>query len=414
MSSKPKYVQDQEMVPGVYWVGIVDWMVRIFHGYHTDEGSSYNSYLIDDECPTVIDSVKYPFAEEWLSRIAACCPLDKIKYVVMNHAEGDHASSLKDHYHKFTNATFVCTKKCQEHLKILYGMENATWLIVDDKYTLKIGKRTLKFIPVPLLHWPDSTFTYCPEDKILFSNDGFGQHYATSKRWADECDVSHVMHLFKEYTANILGLFSAQMRKALEVASTVEIKYILSAHGVSWRGDAMGLAIAEYDRWSKGQHCQKKVTVVLDSMYGTTHRMALALLDGARSTGCETVLLEMTSSDITKVALHTYDSGAVAFASPTLNNTMMPSIAAALNYVKGLTLIKGKPAFAFGAFGWSNRAVPDIVAELRDGCKAEVYDEKGITFKFNYTEALLEQAYNAGVDLGKRAIAYCEKNAPKQ
>lgn len=403
------YMHKQEMAPGIYWVGIVDWTVRIFHGYHTDEGSSYNAYFIDDECPTVIDSVKPPFAEEWLERIAAHCPLDKVKYVVVNHAEGDHAGSLKNHYHKFVNATFVCRQKCKEHLELLYGMKNAKWEIVDEKSTLSIGKRTLKFIPVPLLHWPDSTFTYCPEEKVLFSNDGFGQHFATSNRWADQCDIQHVMILFREYTANILGMFAAQMRAALDAASKFEIKYILTAHGVSWRGDTIAVALKEYADWAHKRHCRKKVTLVVDSMYGTTHRAALALMEGVQSVGCETVLLEMTSSDITKVALHTYDSSGVVFASPTLNNTCMPTIAAALNYVRGLTLIRGKPAYALGAYGWSNRAVPDIFKELEEGCKAEVYDKKGLTFKFNYNDEILAEAYKQGIILGKKALEFYEK-----
>lgn len=397
-------IEKQELIPGVYWVGVVDWAVRIFHGYHTDEGSSYNAYLLMDEKPTLIDGVKKPFSQEYLERVSAITPLESIQYIIVNHAEGDHASNWACCYDKFPNATFVGTAKCKEHCELLYGMKGAKWQIVDAKSELCTGKNTFKFVPVPMLHWPDSMFTYCVNMKALFSNDGFGQHYATSKRWADECEIEHVMQLFKEYTATILALFGAQIRHALQAVSPLQIDYIFTSHGVNWRGEHVGRVVGEYSNFASGTHIQKKVTIFYDSMYGATDRLALAIAEGARSSGCETQVLDLKSNHVTKVAVHCYDSAAVAVGSPTLNNGMMPTVQAALNLVHGLTLVKGKPAFAFGFFGWSQRSVTDVVEQLK-ACKAEVYDEKGLSAKFNYTDELLAEAFQKGVELGKKALA---------
>lgn len=392
------------MLPGIYWAGVVDWAVRIFHGYHTDEGSSYNSYFIDDECKTLIDSVKYPFADEWVARVSTMARLEDIKYIVVNHAEGDHTSALESKWRLFPNATFVTNKKCQEHLQLLYpDMVHAKWHIIDGKSELKIGVRTLTFVLTPLLHWPDSMFTYSAHDRTLFSMDGFGQHYASNRRWADECDVGHVMTLFNEYTANILGLFAAQMKLALAAASKLDIQNILTAHGVNWRGEALGRALEAYSRFSQNKHCENKVLVFFDSMYGATDRLAHAILEGVRNKGgTDCVLIDMKSSDITKVALHAFDASAVAIGSPTLNNGMMPSISAALTYIKGLALLKGKPVLAFGSYGWAERAVKDI-AKVAEECKAVCVKEGGMSIKFQTNETSLKEAYEYGTLLAQKA-----------
>ncbi|CAL6073139.1 A-type_flavoprotein [Hexamita inflata] len=250
--------------PDVYWVGTIDWSVRVFHGYHTDEGSSYNSYLLMDDDITLIDTVHVRFATEFLERVAQVTPLSSIKYLVMNHAENDHSSALPATLAALPNVTLVTNKTCYEHLSLLYPViKSYPHIIITSSTPLKLKTHTLVFVPVPLLHWPDSMFTYCPESKILFSNDGFGQHIACSERFTDQFkSIDHIIKLMREYNANILGPFQQQLGIALQVAGTIQIEYILTAHGLSWRGGDMGRALTEYANFASNKQITKKMTII--------------------------------------------------------------------------------------------------------------------------------------------------------
>ena len=395
------YIHKTEMIKDVYWTGVVDWAVRLFHGYHTDEGSSYNSYLIMDEHPTLIDTVKAPFAREFEERISAVCPLDKIEYVVMNHAEGDHSSALPYIIRKMPQATVVTNAKCKESLLLLYPelSEHQKWQLVDAKSKLEIGARTLSFLPVPLIHWPDSMFTYSAYDHCLFSNDGFGQHLASSERWASELPVEHVIHLAKEYNANILGHLPALLKNALKAASALDIAYILPAHGVAWNAETIPAILGEYTRFAEKRYL-KKAVVFFDSMYGSTHRAALAVAEGVKSTGCAVEVLDLKSADITKVALQLYDAAGFAVGSPTLNNTVMPHIEESISYCRGLKLLEKKPFVAFGAFGWCGRACADIEEMCKRALAGECLGK--VQWRFQVTDEILKQNYDLGVALGKK------------
>ncbi|KAH0570903.1 A-type flavoprotein 2 [Spironucleus salmonicida] len=399
----------QPMLDDIHWVGIVDWAVRIFHGYHTDEGSSYNSYLIMDEQPTLIDSVKYPFVQEHLERIQAVCALDKIKFIIMNHAEGDHTSSLPLFINQCVNATIVTNKICMNHLQILYpSLKNFDrWQIVDAKSTLNIGKRTLKFVPVPLLHWPDSMFTYSEFDQTLFSNDGFGQHLASAERWSDELPQGQIERLMDEYTANILGHVPHLIKKAVEAASTLSIKNILVAHGASYRGDAVGWAVKKYFDFGAQTHFKPKVSIVYDTMYGTTARAALAIAEGVKSAGAVPHMLPLSAADITKAALNFYDSPCVALGSPTLNSTYMPAQAAVINYCGGLKLLNTRETFLFGAYGWAEKATKDMKADVEK--VGAVNSIPAVTWKYNVDVDVLNKCKEAGFQLGKKALVRCGK-----
>lgn len=381
------------MVDDVYWVGVNDWAVRIFHGYHTDEGSSYNSYIIMDEQPTLVDTVKYPFAEEFMERVSSVIPFEQVKYVVMNHAEGDHSSSLPIIIKKMPQATIVTNRVCKLALETLYPslLDHKNWMIVDQNSKLNIGKRTLTFIPTPLIHWPDNMFTYSEYDKVLFSNDGFGQHLASVERWADQLPLERVMRLLREYNANILGHLPALLSKALAGVSGLEIKTILTAHGVGWRGETLSYALKEYTRFASKKYL-KKVTIMYDSMYNSTARVAVAMTEGVRSVGAKCEILDLKSSDITKVALHMYDSASFAIGSPTLNSTMMPLIESAISYVRGLKLLEGKPCALFGAYGWNGKSVADM-KEAVARCGATNEDSMNMQWKLQVNDKILAQAY---------------------
>ncbi|CAL6063236.1 A-type_flavoprotein 2 [Hexamita inflata] len=394
-----------EMLPDIFWVGVNDWALRVFHGYHTEKGSSYNSYLIMDEKPTLIDTVKYPFTDQHLETIQSVISFDKIEYIVMNHSEPDHSSALPALYSKTPQATIVTNAKCKENLLTLYpelSLLNPKWLIVDNKSQLNIGKRTLSFIPVPMVHWPCNMFTYSLKDNVLFSNDGFGQHLASAERWADQLKLDTVVRLMMEYNANILGHLPAMLKNILNTVNKMNVKHIFTAHGVCWRGESLTTLLEEYSRFAN-QTYRKKVTVIFDSMYGSTARAALALSEGVRSSGASVELVDLKSCSLTTVALHMYDSACFAVGSPTLNNTMMPFVERALAYCRGLKLMAGKPCFLFGAYGWAGTQSANDVTEAvtRGGAQME-----GAVFqwKLQVNEDILGKLYEQGAKLGQKAL----------
>ena len=212
--------------------------------------------------------------------------------------------------------------------------------------------------------------------------------------------MDRVVQFLKEYNANILGHLPVLLKKALTTASALDIQYILCAHGVAWRGDALSVVLGEYTRFAEKRY-NKKVTIAYDSMYGSTAKVAIAIAEGVRSTGASCEVLDLKSSDITKVALHMYDSAAFALGSPTLNSSMMPLVEGAINYCRGLKLLEGKPCVLFGAYGWASLAVAGL-NEAMTKVKASVLEK--IDWKFQCNDGVLEKAFNAGVLLGQHAM----------
>ena len=204
----------------------------------------------------------------------------------------------------------------------------------------------------------------------MFSNDAFGQHLATTERWADELPLERVMHLVREYNANILAPVPHLIKKVLETLEPIAIKRILTAHGVGWRGDSIADVLGEYARFSQLKY-NKKVTIVFDSMYCSTSKAAIAIAEGVKSTGAQCQVLDLKATDLTKVALHLYDSKCFAFGSPTLNATMMPTVEGAIGYLRGLKLLSKKYGVVFGAYGWAATGVKEM-AEALIRCSAEV------------------------------------------
>ena len=196
----------------VFWVGVVDWNVRDFHGYLTRRGTTYNAYLIKDEKTALVDTVKYPFHSELTEKIGEILNLEQLDYIIINHVEMDHSSALPLIIKKAKNALIIASQKGKEGLTKYYG-ENLNIETVKTGDQLKLGKRTLSFIEAPMLHWPDSMFTYIVEDGILMPNGAFGQHLATSRRFDDEVEESVLMEEAAKYYANILMPFSAIITK---------------------------------------------------------------------------------------------------------------------------------------------------------------------------------------------------------
>ena len=355
-----------EMKKGIYWVGAVDWSMRSFHGYSTRRGSSYNAYLILDEKITLIDTVKAPFVAELLERISSVVDPAKIDYIISNHVEPDHSGSLPILAKCCPNAKIVTS--APNGLKGLTGRYGELpYQAVKTGETLSLGARTLSFVATPMLHWPDSMVTYCPEEKILFSNDAFGQHLAANRRFDDENDMHRIMEEAKKYYANILMLYGKQAQTALSALGSLPIEMILTGHGISWRAHIPEILDA-YKKWSAGE-LEEKAVVVFDSMWGSTERLAKAITDAFTAKGLPVAYLDLRSDHISDVITEVLTAKYLAVGSPTINNQIIPPVAAFLCYLKGF-VPKGRKAFAFGSFGWGGQSVGLVEDELKAaGCE---------------------------------------------
>ncbi len=221
-----------ELKKGIYWVGVVDWNLRDFHGYKTPNGTTYNAYLVIDEKVALIDTVKRPFRDDLVRGVSSLVPLDRIDYLVVNHVEMDHSGSFPDVARMLPNATVLATPEAKEELAKHFG-EVVPIETVEDGQTVSLGSKTLVFVKTPMLHWPDSMMTYVPEDKVLFSSDGFGQHYASSRRFSDEIDEQTLRAAAGDYYANILWLYSPLIARLLSRVAEMGIAIDLIApdHG---------------------------------------------------------------------------------------------------------------------------------------------------------------------------------------
>ena len=342
--------------PDIYQVGVVDWAMRSFHGYATSRGSSYNAYLILDDKITLIDAVKRPFASELLSRIASVIDPARIDYIVSNHAEPDHSGSIPFLARHCPNAKiFTSDPQGLKALSARYG--DLAYQAVKNGDTLSLGKRTLRFIATPMLHWPDSMVTYCPEEKILFSNDAFGQHLASNRLFDDENDLAVVMAEAKKYYANILMLYGKQAQAALKAVSALELELIAVGHGVLWRSHIPDI-LAAYKKWSESE-LEDRAVVVFDSMWGSTELLARAITDAFTARHIPVAYFDLRVDEISDVITEVLTSKYLAVGSPTLNNQMMPSVAAFLCYLKGF-VPKGRKAFAFGSYGWGGQSIAQV------------------------------------------------------
>jgi len=381
-----------ELAKDIYWVGAIDWNLRSFHGYSTHLGATYNAYLIIDEKITLIDTVKAPFYDEMANRIRELVPLEDIDYIISNHVERDHSGSLPQVMKEAKKAKLITQEKFGENgLKKNFHLD---WplITVKEGSELNIGNRNLIFVPIPMLHWPDSMVTYSPQDEILFSNDAFGQHLATSGRFDDEVSMDVTMHEATKYYANILMPFGDLILKALDKLGGLKIRMIAPSHGIIWRSHLKDILDA-YASWGKGE-CKNKALVIYDTMWGSTETMARVLAETITSEGIEVKLHNLTHSDKSDIVKEVLDARALLVGSPTLNNGMFPSVAEFLCYLKGLKP-KGKIGMAFGSHGWAGGGVKAIEQELSLS-GIEVL-ESNLAFKFAPDEDEIKKC----VDFGK-------------
>jgi flavorubredoxin len=372
-----------EIASNIYQVGVIDWNIRDFHGYSTENGTSYNAYLIVDEKVVLVDAVKKDFTEQLLGRIAEIIDPRRIDMVISNHTEMDHSGGLPRIMHAIGEEKPVyCSKMGRKNLAQHFG-EKLNYQAVENGEELSIGSRTLTFLETRMLHWPDSMFTYSKEDRILFSSDAFGQHYAGYEMF-DDVIGDAILPYAKKYFANILLLYAPKILKLAEQITEMglEIRMICPDHGIIWRTEPEKI-INAYVEWSR-QEPARKAVVVYDTMWKSTRLMAEAISDGIAETGVSVRPIHIRSSHRSEIMTEVLDAAAVVFGSPTLNNGMFPSVADVLTYMKGLRP-KHKIGAAFGSYGWSgesvhllNEALSEMQFEMIDkGLKVRYVPESG-------------------------------------
>ena len=351
-----------EIAKGIYSVGAIDWNIRDFHGYSTERGSSYNSYLIVDEKTVLIDAVKKGFEDQLIGHVSQIIDPQKIDIMISNHTEMDHSGGLPRIMHAIgEQKPLFCSKMGVKNLSAHFTQQ---WNYhgVENGETLNIGSRTLTFLETRMLHWPDSMFTYCKEDQILFSSDAFGQHYAGLETFDDVVGHTIMAHA-KKYFANILMLYASKVLNLVEQvqAANLQIKTICPDHGVIWRKDP-GKIIDAYVKWSR-QVPEKKAIVVYDTMWRSTEKMADAIAEGIFQEGVPARPIHIRSSHRSEIMTEVLDAAAIVVGSPTLNNCMFPTVSDVLTYMKGLKP-QNKIGAAFGSYGWSGESVKLVQAEL--------------------------------------------------
>ncbi|MEK7398404.1 MAG: FprA family A-type flavoprotein [Candidatus Poribacteria bacterium] len=389
MSDKFKAVKITDLI---YWVGAVDWNIRDFHGYMTQEGSTYNAYLILADKITLIDTVKRPFMDEMLSRIASLTDPSNVKYIISNHSEPDHSGCLYETINALKpEKTFASTIGTQT-LSQEYHCGNEI-IAVKDGESISLGNLNLTFLETKMLHWPDSMVTYVADDKLLFSQDAFGMHLATSERFADEIDWSIIEHEGEKYFANILMPMSSLILRTLGKISDLGIKIDIIApdHGPIWRKDPNKI-VDLYVKWST-QKPTKKAVVIFDTMWCSTEKMAKAIGEGLTDSGVSTKIMSLKSNHRSDVVTEILDAGALLIGSPTINSNMFPSIADLLYYLKGLRP-QNKIGGVFGSYGWSGEAVAHI-KEILTGMKVELISD-GLRVKYVPDDETLAQCFDYG------------------
>ncbi|NMB42141.1 MAG: anaerobic nitric oxide reductase flavorubredoxin [Firmicutes bacterium] len=380
----------------VTWVGKIDWELKKFHGdeYSTHRGSSYHSYLVRDEKNVLIDTVWKPFAKEFVKNLKKEIDLDEIDYIVANHAEIDHSGGLGELMEEIPETPIYCTKNGVKSLK---GHFHKDWDFVEVETgdTLNLGSNKLIFVEARMLHWPDSMFTYLTGENILFSNDAFGQHYATEMMFNDCVDEAELYQEAIKYYANILTPFSALVTKKIEevLSFNLPVDMICPSHGVIWRDNPLQI-VNHYLKWADSYQ-ENQITLLYDTMWEGTRKMAEAIGEGIKKADPEVTvkMYNITKTDKNDVLTEIFKSKAYLVGSPTVGNSVLFSVAGILSMIKGLRF-RNKKAAAFGCYGWSGESVK-VISEKLGQAGAMVVDD-GIRELWNPDDEALQRCREYG------------------
>lgn len=396
-----------EIKPDIYWVGAIDWAVRDFHGYVTPNGTTYNNYLIVDEQVTLLDVVKHGFAETTISNIKSIIDPSKIVNLVINHIEPDHAGSVDKIMELIPDATIHITEKGKKGLDRYFDTSGWKFRMVSTGDTLNTGKKNLVFIETPMLHWPDSMMTYIKEDRVLISQDAFGQHYASASRFDDDFITcfsgSELEDAVKDYYANILMPFGALIKNKIEEIQRLgfQIDIIAPDHGIIWR-ESPSKVLNMYLDMAKGK-TNLAVVIIYDTMWNSTEQMVLPIVQGIKDEGIEVKVIKLRATPMSVAIKEFWKSRGCLIGTPTLNNSMFPSVAEFLTHLRGLRP-KNRIAGAFGSYGWAGGAVKEAYEEFKR-MGLEVM-EPGIQVVYRASSEDERRCYEFGREFAKKVKEY--------
>lgn len=383
----------------IHWVGKIDWELRKFHGdeYSTHRGSTYNSYLVKEEKVALIDTVWRPFSKEFVENLAREIDLNTIDFVIANHAESDHSGALPELMRHIPETPIYCTKNCVKSLKGHYH-QDWNFEVVKTGDRLSLGDKELIFVEAPMLHWPDSMFCYLTEDNILFSNDAFGQHYASEYMFNDLVDQSELFGECIKYYANILTPFSPMVIKKIKevLGFNLPLDMICTSHGIIWREKPEQI-VEQYLKWADNYQ-ENQITIIYDTMWNGTRIMAEKIANGIKE-GDKAVnvkLFNLAKSDKNDVITEVFKSKAILVGSPTINRGILVSVAGILEEMKGLKF-KNKKAAAFGCYGWSGESTK-LISETLKASGFEVVDD-GIKALWNPDDENTTKCFEYGKQL---------------
>ncbi|KPA13302.1 flavoprotein [Candidatus Magnetomorum sp. HK-1] len=388
---------------GIYDVGVNDWNIRDFHGYLTPHGTSYNAYLIIDEKVVLIDTVKKEFSQQLLNNISNIIDPKKIDFVISNHTEMDHSGSLPTIMNSIgSDKPIYCSKMGQKNLS-MHFKQAWNYHAIENGEELSLGKRQLTFLETRMLHWPDSMFTYEKTDKILFSSDAFGQHYAGYEKFDDQIDFDTIMQHSKKYYANILLLYANQVKKLFKSVTDMGLKFdiICPDHGIIWRKNPNTI-IEAYAKWSD-QPSEQKAVIIYDTMWQSTKLMAEYIAQGIASEGVTVRPMHLRTNHRSDIMTEVLDAKAIILGSPTLNNNIYPTVSDFLTYMKGLRP-QNKIAACFGSYGWNGASIKILNSELTS-MNFTMLEENGFKIQYVPDEKGLNDCYEFGQKIGQAICA---------
>jgi len=390
-----------KITDSITWVGKVDWILRHFHGHElsTHRGSTYNSYLVRDEKNALIDTAWTPYANEYVEMLTKEIDLQDIDFIVANHSEADHSGALAELMKRIPDKPVYCSKNGAKMLKAQMH-QDWNFQIVKTGDKLDLGKKQLIFVEAPMLHWPDSMFCYLTEEGVLFSNDAFGQHYATEVHFNDLVDRDELFQEAIKYYANILTPFSRLVPKKIDefVNFKVPLNYICPSHGVIWRDNPMQI-VEKYIEWADNYQ-ENQVTILYDTMWNSTKKMSEAIARGLHNydPSMKIKLYNLVVSDKNDVITEIFKSKAILVGSSTINKGILSAVAAILEEIKGLGF-KNKKAAAFGSYGWSGESVGIVNDRLKEAGFEVLGD--GLKCLWNPDEEIVSQCEAFGENLLK-------------
>lgn len=350
-----------EIAKGIFWVGAKDFSIRDFHSYQTTRGTTYNAYLVRAGKTALVDTVKETLFEQMQRRVESIISLKELDYLIINHCELDHMGSAEKILTLAPNAKVIASAKGAEGFLLHFpGLRGREITVVKSGDTLDLGGITLSFYPIPMVHWPDSMATYALEPGVLMPNDAFGQHYATEALFDDQAPRELVLRELQKYYASIVDLLNpGPVKKAVEAVKSLSPRIIAPSHGVIWRRD-VGEVIRLYETWAGGS-VEPRATLIYDTMYGATERMARIIEEGFETEEVPLSVYKASASDFQEVLADAMLSRGIIVGAPTMNNHLYPPVGFFLEYL-AMSAKRKRLGFVFSAYGWGGGAENDIIS----------------------------------------------------